>query len=182
VAIKREWSILFNNFLDNFLPPILHDARWFMSLPMKILFKDKAKTISDFKKRVYGYTTEEFAGVYEEVSDSNLQGETDLNQECVEAILQSLTGDTALEVGSGRGYLANTLEHVRDIVRSLEELRRVARKRLIIVVPKQRPYLYTFNLHIHFFPYDFSLLAILRPKSNYQLKNLGGDWFYIENK
>lgn len=40
---------------------------------------------------------------------------------------------------------------------ALAELRRVAKRRLIIVVPKQRNYKYTFELHINFFPYLFDL-------------------------
>lgn len=46
---------------------------------------------------------------------------------------------------------AHTLEHVLDIKAAVAELRRVARKRLIIVVPRQRPYKYTFDLHVHLF-------------------------------
>jgi len=74
----------------------------------------------------------------------------------------------------------HTLEHVRDIQKALEELRRVTRKRLIIVVPKQRPYRYTFNLHLHFFPYRWSLFAILGYRKNSRLEDLG-DWFYYED-
>jgi len=74
----------------------------------------------------------------------------------------------------------HTLEHVRDIQKALQELRRVSGKRLIIVVPKQRPYRYTFNLHLHFFPYRWSLFAILGYRKNSRLEDLG-DWFYYED-
>ena len=47
------------------------------------------------------------------------------------------------------------LEHVRDLHRVLAELRRVTKRRLIIVVPCERPHLYTPSLHIHFFPYRY---------------------------
>lgn len=74
----------------------------------------------------------------------------------------------------------HTLEHVRDIQATLRELRRVCRERLIIVVPCERPYRYTFNLHIHFFPYAFSLLAVTGIKPGQVLENIGGDWYYEE--
>lgn len=78
---------------------------------------------------------------------------------------------------------SHTLEHVQDIFLSISELRRVAKKRLIIVVPKQRPYRYTFDLHLHFFPYKYTLMTMM--KSNQYVsrtcKELGGDLFYIEN-
>jgi len=46
----------------------------------------------------------------------------------------------------------HTLEHVLDINKAISELRRVCKRRLIIVVPQQRPYKYTFDLHLHFSP------------------------------
>jgi hypothetical protein len=42
--------------------------------------------------------------------------------------------------------------HVQDAHAALEELRCVAKRRLIVVLPKQRPYRYTFDLHLRFFP------------------------------
>ena len=77
----------------------------------------------------------------------------------------------------------HTLEHVLDIERAISELRRVAKKRLIIVVPKQRPYKYTFDLHIHFFPYKWSLLAYMQQSErtgSRSLRLIEGDWYYQE--
>ena len=34
----------------------------------------------------------------------------------------------------------------------------MARRRLIIVVPQEREYRFTFNPHLHFFPYPHSFL------------------------
>ena len=62
-----------------------------------------------------------------------------------------------------------------------DELRRVARKRIVIVVPRQRPYAATFNQHIHFFPYEFSLLAWTGTSRPHTLDLVGGDWLYIED-
>ncbi len=47
---------------------------------------------------------------------------------------------------------AHTLEHVRRFERAVSEMARVARRRVIIVVPKQRYYRYTVDYHLHFFP------------------------------
>jgi len=77
---------------------------------------------------------------------------------------------------------AHTLEHVQDIGRAISELKRVTKRRLIVVLPKQRPYKYTFDLHLHFFSYEHDLLKLLKPrKEGYQCSILGGDWFYIED-
>jgi len=59
----------------------------------------------------------------------------------------------------------HTLEHVLDIEKVVREIRRVAKKKIIIVVPRQREYKYTFDLHVHFFPYTYSLKKVMRNKN-----------------
>lgn len=75
----------------------------------------------------------------------------------------------------------HVLEHVLDIDTAMAELRRVASRRLVIVVPRERPYKFAFNLHLTFFPYAFSVLRILG-HTDYpgRVEDLGGDWLYVE--
>ena len=76
----------------------------------------------------------------------------------------------------------HTLQHVQNIFMAIHELKRVAKKRLIVVVPKQRSYKYTFDLHLHFFPYEYSLLALMNVDNKVGLcKEIGGDLFYMED-
>jgi ubiquinone/menaquinone biosynthesis C-methylase UbiE len=75
----------------------------------------------------------------------------------------------------------HVLEHVQAIAAGTAELRRVCKKRLIIVVPCQRPYRYTFDLHLHFFPYDYTLLGAVNPVGQHTLRLLSGDWVYVED-
>jgi len=76
----------------------------------------------------------------------------------------------------------HTLEHVLNISDAIKELRRVARHRLIIVVPKQRPYKFTFDLHLHFFPYPESFLNLVgRVPGKHFCKEICGDFFYYED-
>ncbi|MFT5335941.1 MAG: ubiquinone/menaquinone biosynthesis C-methylase UbiE [Halioglobus sp.] len=217
--------------LDELIPPILRDARWFMWIPFRILFGDKSEAFFRFKDRAFDMSFEEFKGTYEALESVHIQRETDLNEACTRQILENISGGNVLEVGCGRVYLAqrlqdkakvtacdmvisdalrekfphidlreasiedlpfaddefdtvvstHTLEHVLDLEQAIVELRRVARKRLIIVVPKQRPYRYTFDLHIHFFPYQWSLLAHMKGASGKrEIKLLDGDWYYQE--
>ena len=74
---------------------------------------------------------------------------------------------------------AHTLEHVFDIEKALSEVRRVCSKRLIVVVPRQREYRYTFDLHIHFFPYAYKLQQLMGPRA--RIYNVGGDLMAIED-
>jgi SAM-dependent methyltransferase len=74
----------------------------------------------------------------------------------------------------------HTLEHVRNINYALSELRRVAKK-LIIIVPKQRPYKYTFDLHLNFFPYLHSFLSVIgKTQGGVMCEEVDGDIFYME--
>jgi ubiquinone/menaquinone biosynthesis C-methylase UbiE len=76
----------------------------------------------------------------------------------------------------------HTLEHVRNLSKGVAELRRVA-KRVIIIVPRQRPYKYTFDLHLNFFPYPHSLLSALgRTPSDSSCEDVDGDLLYIEDQ
>ena len=72
----------------------------------------------------------------------------------------------------------HTIEHIPDINKAINELKRIAKKELIIVVPKQRYNFYTLDLHLHFFPDRFSLINIIGLK-DYKLFEIDGDWLYI---
>ncbi len=45
----------------------------------------------------------------------------------------------------------HTLEHVKNLNKAVIELKRVAKKRIIVVVPKQRFFKYTADYHLNFF-------------------------------
>jgi SAM-dependent methyltransferase len=76
----------------------------------------------------------------------------------------------------------HVIEHVLDYRRAIMELRRVARKRIIIVVPREREARYTFNPHFNFFPYRHSFLRAMHPvPQHYSCVNVGRDIFYTEN-
>lgn len=46
----------------------------------------------------------------------------------------------------------HTLEHVKDLTKAVSELKRVAKKRLLVLVPSQEYLPYTDDYHIQFFP------------------------------
>jgi SAM-dependent methyltransferase len=53
---------------------------------------------------------------------------------------------------------AHTLEHVKDLDKAVSELKRVAAKSLVILVPRQEYLPYTEDYHLHFFPTEQDLL------------------------
>lgn len=232
MRVSRKFSIGVLYILDQWVPPRLRDSRWFMYLPVRLVLKDAATDFMDFKDTVFTMDPKQFSALYGRTAHvQELQGETDLNQACIDEILRAVKNAKVLEAGCGRGYLAkrlakknqvtacdivlpakltkekstiryvqagigslpfkngsfdyvvstHTLEHVQNLPAALAELRRVAKKGLVIVVPKQRPYRYGFSLHTQFFPYRWSLENALGVYGRqYTIKNLDGDWFYHE--
>jgi ubiquinone/menaquinone biosynthesis C-methylase UbiE len=69
---------------------------------------------------------------------------------------------------------SHTLEHIPDLWRAVAELRRVA-KRVIVVVPCQRYYRYTVDYHLHFFPSAGPLERLLGGHAEL----IDGDWFVV---
>jgi SAM-dependent methyltransferase len=76
----------------------------------------------------------------------------------------------------------HVLEHILDIRAAVAELRRVAKRRLILVVPREREFEYNFNPHFHFFPYPHSFLRALFPvPTSHLIQQVGRDFFYLED-
>ena len=71
----------------------------------------------------------------------------------------------------------HTLEHVRRLSAALQELKRVARSQLFLIVPQQRFFRFTLDLHIHFFysPAYFRSLVDCEPS---ECSQIGGDIVY----
>lgn len=235
MGLKREFSIVVQKIIDDWLPPVLCDSKWFVRLPMKLAFKGAADDVMYFREKAFGMTDEEFADVYRRVygqiaDRAVLTRDTDLNKRCIKEILARLRGETVLDVGAGRGYLAglmspthkvtavdimfteqtrkahpdvtfvesriddlpfpdasfdtvvctHTLEHVQDLPKAIASLRRVARKSVIVVVPRERPYKYGFALHLNFFPYAWSLHGQFGFSPDATVRLLG-DWFYEQD-
>lgn len=75
-------------------------------------------------------------------------------------------------------FAAHTIEHVRDMEAMVREMKRVSRDKVIIVTPRQRPYRYTFDMHLNFFWFDFELPRLFKLKK-YEIRELKGDWVYV---
>jgi SAM-dependent methyltransferase len=75
----------------------------------------------------------------------------------------------------------HVIEHILNYRRAIEELRRVARRRLVIVVPREREGIYTFNPHLNFFPYSHSFLRAMTPvPDKHACCDIGRDIYYSE--
>lgn len=73
---------------------------------------------------------------------------------------------------------SHTIEHLRNVPDAIKELKRVAKKQLIIVTPRQRYYFYTMDLHLNFYPIAAYLQKAIEINNNI-CKDIQGDWVYI---
>lgn len=77
----------------------------------------------------------------------------------------------------------HVIEHVLEYRQAIAELRRIARRRLIVVVPREREYRYSFNPHFNFFPYTHSFLRAMHPvPASHVCVDIGRDIFYCEDR
>jgi SAM-dependent methyltransferase len=77
----------------------------------------------------------------------------------------------------------HVIEHILDYSKAVFELRRIAGRRLIIVVPREREAIYTFNPHFNFFPYKHSFLRAMIPlPGKYSCRDIGRDIYYCEDR
>ncbi len=216
--------------MDNWLPPAIRDARWFMYPLFHIWFKGKnVRLYMDFKDIAYTLTEDEFSEIYRNLDCLAYDRPTDMNMPSVKYLTESIHKEakTLLDVGCGRGFLLNyigehttlattgcdlydnvatlkkaaykkgtiyklpfadnefdvvtcshTIEHLRELPAAINELKRVARKQVIIVTPCQRYYFFTMDLHLNFYPIASYLQKEINIEKNV-CTNIQGDWVYI---
>jgi SAM-dependent methyltransferase len=75
----------------------------------------------------------------------------------------------------------HTLEHVLRPAAAIAELRRICRRQLVIVVPRQQYFFYTMDLHLNFFP-DAAAFAALLGVSASAIAQFGDDLVYVEDR
>jgi 2-polyprenyl-3-methyl-5-hydroxy-6-metoxy-1,4-benzoquinol methylase len=217
--------------LEDIVPPAIRDSFFGYALNW-LYYRSKTDFQTRFRQSVPTMTDAAYADYYRLFP--GLDTPTDCDAECLDRLPSLVRGATILDVGSGRGFVADlmtrkvearvsaidfvisdevrarypkvefhagriealpfadrsfdtvicthTLEHIADLHRAIRELRRVAKQRLIIVVPREREALYTFNLHIHFFPYAHSFLKYMMPlPAVHHCANVGRDILYYED-
>lgn len=211
------------------MPPRMRDSKVIMGALFRLVLGPKYKYYMEFKDHVSNMTEEEINKYYEILADTFMKRETDLNEGCIQYILENANGKTILDAATGKGYLSHllkekgeyeriaaldivlpekrekeieyfagsltslpfqdnefdvvvcthALEHIKDYDRALSELRRVCKKKLIIVVPRQREHRYTFDLHINFFPYMYSFKKFIN-NENAKYMEIGHDFLCVE--
>lgn len=231
--MKREFTNKIRFVLDELIPPLIRDSRWFMwPFFVAAYGRFSVSTVMNFKAKAYQMTDEEYSNFYASLGNSvSRRRVTDLNDASIEFIVNNARArknelNSVLDVGAGNGHLlkkilqevplkrlagtdavevasdssrdfefkrgllpnlpygnkefdlvtcTHVIEHVLDVDGSVDELIRVARKLIIVVVPRQRYYFYTLDEHLNFFPQIEPLAKKFAPhKVTTHL--LDGDW------
>lgn len=77
----------------------------------------------------------------------------------------------------------HVVEHILEYRKAIAELRRISKKRLIVITPREREYYYTFNAHLNFFPYPHSLLRAMYPSPPvHECFDIKRDLYYQEDR
>ena len=106
-------------FMDECLPPVIRDNRWFMYPFFWFWFKGKnLYQHMHLKSLVHSMSPEEFEAFYATMESKANDRASDVNGQCIRHLL-SKTEETdhasALDVGCGRGYWLKTLRRNSDM-------------------------------------------------------------------
>lgn len=116
--MKRELTTKVRYVLDELVPPVIRDSRWFM-WPFFVLAYGtfSVRPFMEFKSRAYSMSEEEYRDFYASLGNSiSRRRETDLNEASLKFILSKLPTDpdaALLDVGAGNGYLLGRLARAR---------------------------------------------------------------------
>jgi ubiquinone/menaquinone biosynthesis C-methylase UbiE len=229
--MNRDLANKIRFIMDECIPPIMRDSKWFMKLFFMLAFRKRnVDEIMDFKRRIWSMSQHEYDSFYSNLNSVSRNRSTDLNEQCLKQITllaKDKSFESILDVGCGGGFLlkhlknnsplmeligtdlfvqhnateftyikahaenlpfsdnsidivtcCHVLEHLKDPKISVSELIRVAKHKVVIVVPCQRPYYYTLDEHINFYIYPEQISELIGLK-NYRCEKVDGDWIYI---
>ncbi len=111
--MNRELTNCIRWLMDECIPPIIRDSKWFMYPFFWITYRGKnIKTAMEFKKRVYAWTPEEYRDFYSGLDTISTNRRTDLNEASIRLMLDRAdpSATSLLDVGCGKGYFLERAE------------------------------------------------------------------------
>lgn len=111
--MNRNITNIIHFFMDECLPPIIRDNKYFMWPFYFFAYRGKnIKQVMEFKKNIYQFTSEEYTDFYSGLNTISRNRLTDINTPSLNFILDNLYKDAGnlLDVGCGRGYLLKQIK------------------------------------------------------------------------
>jgi ubiquinone/menaquinone biosynthesis C-methylase UbiE len=118
--MNRSFTNFIRFLMDELVPPIVRDSKWFMFPFFWFGYRGKfVREVMDFKSRVAAMTPGEYAHFYQSIESISRDRETDLNNQCLEAILGTLPEGPVkiLDVGCGNGFLLRAISKRHSVAR-----------------------------------------------------------------
>jgi SAM-dependent methyltransferase len=110
--MRREFANTIRFLMDECLPPVIRDSRWFMWPFYWIAYRGhEVGAAMDFKRRVGSMSPAEYEAFYRGLRSISRDRDTDLNAACLEAVIEAIPADARLvvDVGCGNGFLLRQL-------------------------------------------------------------------------
>ncbi len=106
--VNRDITNIIRYFMDEWIPPVIRDSRWFMYPFFLIAYRGRnIREVMDFKSRVHSFTPEDYDRFYNNLNTISRNRITDLNKPSLKYILENIdpTAQTLIDVGCGNGFL-----------------------------------------------------------------------------
>lgn len=106
--MDRRFTNTIRFFMDECIPAIIRDTKWFMYPFYYIAYGGKnIKQAMNFKSLVYDFTEKEYDHFYNNLNTISRKRITDLNQPSIDYILDKISPETKtlIDIGCGNGYL-----------------------------------------------------------------------------
>ena len=113
--MNRDVTNVIRYVMDEWLPPVIRDSRWFMYPFFVFAYRGKnIREVMEFKSRVRSFTAADYDRFYNNLDTISRNRATDLNTPSLRFILDTIDPDarTLIDVGSGNGFLLRQI-HAR---------------------------------------------------------------------
>jgi SAM-dependent methyltransferase len=111
--MNRRFTNAIRFVMDELLPPIVRDSKWFMYPFFWVAYRGKnVREAMEFKRNVFGYSRQQYAEFYAGLDSISRNRMTDLNDGSVLEILSAIDVNdrTIVDVGCGGGFLLRKLK------------------------------------------------------------------------
>lgn len=105
--MNRNVTNKINAFIDNWIPPVFRDNKFFAAILFRIVIGKKYRFYLEFKDRIPTMTEHEIN--ITPFQGKHLSRKTDLNKRCIKKIAQEVIGKKILDAGAGNGVMAKKL-------------------------------------------------------------------------
>lgn len=105
MKLKRDFTNKIHFILDQLMPPILLDQKWFMKPLVWLLYKQNTELVLNFKAKAPFISEEDYLKAYKKIANYGVKRETDLSNHSINFIMKELRGKTILDVPCGKGFL-----------------------------------------------------------------------------